>query len=40
MHKAAGLVILVQGFLTMKMAAFRHALREISQQASAALQLL
>ncbi len=34
------LVILVQGFITKKMVAYRLALRELSQEASAALQLL
>jgi len=28
-HKAAGLVALVQGFITKKMCAYRHALREL-----------
>ncbi len=39
-HKVEELAILVQGFITQKMVASRHALRELSQEASAALQLL
>ena len=38
--KPKKLVILVQGFITKKMVAYRLALRELSQEASAALQLL
>jgi hypothetical protein len=39
-ENAGAIFCLVQGFITMKMAAFRHALREPSQEAIAALQLL
>ena len=39
-ENAGAIFCLVQGFITMKMAAFQHALRELSQEASAALQLL
>ncbi len=39
-HKAEELAILLQGFITQKMVASRLALRELSQEASAALQLL
>jgi hypothetical protein len=39
-ENAGAIFCLVQGFITMNMAAFRHALRELSQEATAALQLL
>jgi hypothetical protein len=39
-ENAGAIFCLVQGFITMKMAAFQHALRELSQEASAALQRL
>jgi hypothetical protein len=36
-ENAGAIFCLVQGFITMKMAAFHHALWELSQKASAAL---
>ncbi len=39
-ENAGAIFCLVQGFITMKMAAFHLALRELSQEARAALQLL
>jgi hypothetical protein len=39
-ENAGAIFCLVQDFITMKMAAFRHTLRELSQEASAALQHL
>ena len=39
-ENAGAIFCLVQGFITMKMAAFRHAQRELSKETSAALQLL
>ncbi len=39
-ENAEAIFCLVQSFITMKIAAFRHALRELSQEASATLQLL
>ncbi len=36
-ENARAIFCLVQGFITMKMAAFHHALWELSQKASAAL---